>query len=192
MVRAFPGEKAPHTQRWVAPRGAREFGEWEFRLSDRQLARGVDGKYETDAANAYRDIVVVMTTICASLGWSQRELARRGGVSQAATSKALSGSVWPRWPTLVALIEALGLRLEFDGRKGDPIDAIFAVMDFADPFSIESGDRITGRSAAAALGIRPNTLFDLRNERDRAPSSATVFALAAYFDGPIRAVVADG
>ena len=45
------------------------------------------------------------------LGWSQRELAQRCGLTQSAVARVESGTTTPRVDTLVRMLEALGLYL---------------------------------------------------------------------------------
>lgn len=169
-MRAFPAET--HTpDGWLPPRGYRDGEGWESTLAGRELLPALDGEYQMVAVVSYRAVIAELEAARVRRHWSQRELAARAGVSQAATSKALSGAAWPRWPTLVALVDALGYELTVDGVPADPITAFLALLD---------GEReLTGKSVAAEVGIRPNTLFDLRKP-GRAPSAASVFPLAAW------------
>lgn len=174
MVKAHPGD--PDSW-WFAPRGARFAGGWEFTLAGRVFDAN-DGVYERIAVTWFRDVVAVLEAERTRRGWSLRELAAAAGVSVSVTSTALSGSAWPRWPTLTALAGALGQVLGLEDEPGDVVAGLLTRLD--------ASTELSGRSVAPEAGLRPNTLYDLR-KADRAPSSATVFGLAAWLDVPIRA-----
>lgn len=125
-----------------------------------------------------RDVIAVLDAERERRGWSLRTLSRVAGVSVAATSTAVSGSAWPRWPALTALVGTLDHVLVLGEDRGDVVAAALARLDAVPEFS--------GRSVAPEVVMRPNTLYGLRKP-DRAPSSATVFALAAWLDTPIIA-----
>lgn len=174
MVKAHPGD--PDSW-WFAPRGLRSGGEWQFTLGERVFDAN-DGAYERAAVTWFSDVVAALAAERASRRWSLRDLAGAAGVSLSSTSTALSGSAWPRWPTLTALAGALDQVLVLDNEPGDVVAGMLARLDAVGEFS--------GRSVAPEAGLRPNTIYDLR-KAGRAPSSATVFGLAAWLDAPIRA-----
>lgn len=174
MVKAHPGD--PDSW-WLAPRGRRSGGEWEFTLAERVFDAN-DGAYERVAVTSFSDVIAVLVAERASRHWSLRELAGAAGVSLSVTSSALSGAAWPRWSTLTALADALDQVLVLDDEPSDVVAAVLARLDAVAEFS--------GRSVAPEVGLRPNTLYELRKP-GRAPSSTTVFGLAAWLDAPIKA-----
>lgn len=174
MVKAHPEE--PDSW-WFAPRGPRTGDGWVSTLAGRVLGAD-DGQYEKVAVAYYRGVVAVLEAERERRGWSLRAFSNAAGVSLAVTSTALSGSAWPRWPTLTALVGAVDHDLQLGGDAGDVVVAALARID-AHP-------ELSGRSVAPDVLVRPNTLYDLR-KADRVPSSATVFALAAWLDTPIIA-----
>ncbi|MFC0222839.1 helix-turn-helix domain-containing protein [Nocardioides zeicaulis] len=158
---------------WPAPRGdrSRRWG-WESTLEQRDLTSPMVGTWERVAVEGYRGLLADLDGARLARQWSLRELARQAGISVAVTSTTFSGSSWPRWPTLKAVADALCKRLELSDRPGDPIVTMVALLDSEPTF--------TGRSVAAEIGMRPNTLYHLRHGRE-ASSTATVLALAAWF-----------
>lgn len=186
------------TGSWSAPRGARgEGGAWVYALESRPLFEQSEPSVEDIAVGNYRRVVSRLQIERATCGETVRSLARAAGLSLSVTNNALSGSSWPRWPSLESLASALGTSLAVSGLPGRPvIEALLEVerarggrplrvalhqmgrlkVDGPAPYHVIQ--RSTGRRSARDVGVRSNTFYDLA-KAGRAPSSAMVFALAA-------------
>ena len=186
------------TGSWPAPRGERgDDGTWNYTLQSRPLFERSEPSVEGIAVGNYRRVVARLQVERATRGETVRSLARAAGLSLSVTNNALSGSSWPRWPSLEALASALGTSLAVSGAPGHPvIETLLEVerarggrplrvalhqmgrlkIDGPAPYHVIQ--RSTGRQSARDVGVRPSTFYDLA-KAGRAPSSALVFALAA-------------
>lgn len=173
MVKSYPDDVVG----WPAPRGGKdESGAWLYALPDRP-AEDCEGRVEVSAVASYQALASELERLRASKGWSLRDLAHEAGVSLSVAAGTLSGSGWPRWTTLEACASALGSVLSLDdGGDGAVIPALLELLD--------GHPELTGSSVAAEVVVRPNTLYDLRKP-GTAPSSSTVFALAASFGAEV-------
>jgi transcriptional regulator with XRE-family HTH domain len=109
-------------------------------------------------------------------GESLRNVATATGVALSTATAVEQGSVWPRWGTLMKLAEHFDARLTRAGETDIPAALVKA---------IEVKPGLSVRAVAAELGVRPNTLYELK-EVTADPSSATVLALAAAGGAPVH------
>lgn len=181
IVRGVVKAHADDNYHWAPPRGLSDFTRrtgWWSTLEER-VRHPWGHPHEKAAVNTYWELITTLDAERRHREWYLRELARRAGLSQSAVATAFSGSTWPRWPTLTTIASTLDHALVLDGHPGDdPVKVLAGRLDRLDGLPI--------RMLAAETVVRPNTLYALC-DRDRAPSSSTVLALAAQFEQDIRA-----
>ncbi len=85
-------------------------------------------------------------------GLSQRELARRSGVTQATISRIESGKMSPTFDSLSALVEACGMQLEIQDRRGVGVDR----SQLDERLRATPGERLVA-AVASALAVRELT-----------------------------------
>lgn len=133
------------------------------------------------AVVSYAEVISALERGRRVAGLSVRALASKADLSLSVTTAALTGSAWPRWPSLEALSTAVEYQLEYVAGGTDIINRL--LMDVE---QVQDDEGITKRQVAREIGMRPNTLYDLAKD-GRAPSSATVFALSVWCQQPIVA-----
>jgi DNA-binding phage protein len=162
---------------WLPPRGPRnpDTGGWLFSLSSRP-----DGSYgsgfERAAVGNFRQIIDALVLARLEGGLSVRELARASGVGTTTVSDLLTGAVWGRWRSFLAVASTLGQVLTVAGDRD-----VLGSLTLAARRRPQSMSR---RQFADYASLRPNTLYELH--RTVAPSCATVFAVATALRMPIE------
>ena len=177
---------------WPPPRGpVIPGGSWEFSLRDRPIESPPMRPVEARAVGNYRALIREFQSRRAVDDLTVRRLAETSSLSTAVTNAALTGSSWPRWPSLEALAGALGANLRIQNHLDLEVIPALQVLDEAH-LARERRDyhhpRSPGRGQARSIGVRPNTIYDLKKP-GRAPSSANVLAVVATHG--LRVVVVD-
>lgn len=176
-MKVFPG--SPYT--WPPPRGPRNSeGSWGWTLDERANDQFVSSNpLLRGAVHSYAEVISRMQNARLGKNLTVRALATTAGLSLSVTTAALTGTAWPRWPTLESMSEAVGCQLQTEAHRPDIINQLLMDVEH-----IQHEDNLSKRMAASELGMRPNTLYDLAKD-GRAPSSATVFALSVWCQRPI-------
>lgn len=175
----------PYT--WGPPRGARApDGAWGQTLQRQTYYGQFFNGVQQAATYSYCVLIWILQAGRRENELTVQGLADKAGLSLSTTSAALTGSAWPRWPSLEKLADAVGYRLEIvDSHRADIIPALLEEVGFIREDDVKAtGKARTLRQIAAECGMRPNTLYDLAKP-DRAPSSSTVLGLSAWCETPV-------
>lgn len=93
-----------------------EGGSWEELESELLADPATRAAYE-EIKPRY-ELARKMIALRAAAGLSQRDLAKRVGVSQPVIARLESGSISPRWETIEKIVEATGGEVIFKARHG--------------------------------------------------------------------------
>lgn len=158
---------------WPPPRGDRDpfTGGWEGTLAERRTT-DTFGQLESWAIPIYQGLVRDLVAARSTAKLSLRALAVRCGVSLSALTALEQGSAWPLLATMERVGRSLGLRLvTADCPDGHP-DGLQALL-----VQVFDGLNMPWKWIAGDALVRPNTVYELRNQTD-SPSMSTVLAIA--------------
>ncbi|MEN8671785.1 helix-turn-helix transcriptional regulator [Nocardioides sp.] len=169
---------------WPPPRGPRDpdTGRFLWPLHARPPS-SFEHEWESDTVSAYVRLVDRVADDRSAQGVSVRALGAKTGVSIATITGIENGSWWPRWGTLAAIADGMGLTLAVRP-DGDLLGAWEpAVIDIIRN-RIARTRRLKFAAVADLIGVEPKTISGLH--QTRSPSAATVLAVCAVLNLEVR------